>query len=363
LYDWEWREVVLLLAGILHQQGRAKVDGFFGTVLDDLRTKATLADKARTAGLLGGVLRDLEPFQYRPVDPGYERLLDEVMKILDRRRSSGVPIETRIAAADALGQAGDPRIDARRDDYWVTIAAGKLLMGAQSEDRKKPNFDKEAMDRESPVHEVHLDEYRIARYPVTVGQYRQFVEQGGYRDERWWTAGGFGENSEPRAWEEQIQHPSRPVTRVSWYEAAAYCAWAGYRLPTEAQWERAARGKKGRMFPWGDEPADASRLNFEQNVGHVTPVGIYPLGGTPEGACDMAGNVWEWCWDWYEEYSDELARNPCGADAGDVRVLRGGAWYFEARFCRAAFRYRYLPGNRFNYVGFRLVSFSRQDSP
>ena len=106
--------------------------------------------------------------------------------------------------------------------------------------------------RETP-HEVYLDAYRIARYPVTVGQYRQFVDDEGYQDQRWWKAGVSASSPQPDDWEAQLPYPSRPVVNVSWWEAAAFCAWAGCRLPTEAEWERAARGTEGRKYPWGDE--------------------------------------------------------------------------------------------------------------
>jgi formylglycine-generating enzyme required for sulfatase activity len=357
LYDPLWREVALLLGGVLHQQGRAKVDGLFRAVLDDVGKKPELAAAARAAGLLGSMLRDLEPFQYQPSDARYHVLLDTVTQIFDQRRAAGVPIKTRIQAADALGQAGDTRLDTRRDDYWITIPAGKFRMGSE-------NDDAEAHENEKPAHEVQLDAFAIARYPVTVGQYQQFVEQDGYADERWWAAGGFGRFPQPEDWEQQQPYPSRPVTGVSWFEASAFCAWAGYRLPSEAEWELAARGKKGRKFPWGNEPPDAARLNFANNVGHVTPVGIYPLGNTPEGICDMAGNVAEWCSDWYAKdyYRQSPKKNPTGPDKGKYRVLRGGAWSLSAWYCRAAFRLGDHPVLRDDDVGFR-VCLCRQNSP
>ncbi len=326
IYLPEWREVILLLAGILHEQGSEKVDGLVTAVLDTVAPNAKLAAQARCAGLLGNVLRDLAPVKYQVTDGRYQTLLDAVMAIFDRDKSRNVPIETRIEAADALGQAVDPRLDFRRNDYWVSIPAGKFWMGAQAKQAKKPNYDPDAASDESPVHEVHLDEFRIARYPVTVGQYLQFIDDEGYQDQRWWEGGGFGQFSEPDDWESQLQYPSRPVVNVSWYEAAAFCAWAGFQLPTEAQWERAARGTEGRKYPWGDEEADPQRLNFEDKIGHPTPVGIYPLGNTPEGICDMAGNVGEWCQDWYGDYPAEAVSNPHGPSRGSVRVIRGGGW-------------------------------------
>jgi formylglycine-generating enzyme required for sulfatase activity len=357
VYQPDWREVILLLAGILHEQGRAKVDWLAGTVLEAVQGSSALAHQARCAGLLGSIERDLQPLKYRVSHARYSAVLDAVRAIFDRDRSQGVPIEIRIAAADALGQAGDPRMDPKRDDYWIAIPAGKFLMGAQRQDPKGSNYDTQAFERESPVHEVGFDAYRIARYPVTVGQYRKFVEDDGYQDRRWWHSGGFGEFSQPLQWDEQVPYPSRPVVGVSWHEAEAYCAWAGYRLPTEAEWERAARGTEGRKYPWGNEPAHPSRLNFiESRIGHPTPVGIYPLGATPEGLCDMAGNVWEWCGDWHGNYAADAVSNPLGPERATARVIRGGSWGCDAKFCRAASRERSEPQYLGGDLGFRVAA-------
>ncbi|MCL4203062.1 MAG: SUMF1/EgtB/PvdO family nonheme iron enzyme [Pirellulaceae bacterium] len=363
VYTPDWREVVLLYAGALHQQGKAKVAGFLGGLLDGLGPSPSLADQARCAGLIGSILQDLTPLKYEFADPRYHGLLDAVTAIFDPQRSQAVPLAERIAAADALGGAGDARLDLRREDYWVAIPAGKFLMGAQSDDPKAANYDPESTDtdqwRETP-HEVYLDAYCIARYPVTVGQYGQFVEDEGYQDERWWTAGGFGEYSEPDEWERQVAYPSRPVVRVSWWEAKAFCAWAGFRLATEAEWERAARGPEGRKYPWGDDPIDEQRANYakaigQPNIGHPTPVGIYPLGSTAEGICDLAGNAWEWCEDGFAEYTVESVANPHGNPEGSDRVLRGGCWAGGAEYCRAAYRNGGVPSNRYVNLGFRLA--------
>jgi formylglycine-generating enzyme required for sulfatase activity len=358
VYLPDWREVVLLYAGALHQQGKAKVAGFLGGLLDGLGPSPSLADQARCAGLIGSILQDLAPLKFEFPDARYHGLLDAVTAIFDRQRCQTVPLAERIAAADALGQAGDARIDLRRDDYWVTIPAGKFLMGAQSQDRKAANYDPESTYtdqwRETP-HEVSLDAYGIARYPVTVGQYRLFVEDEGYQEERWWTAGGFGEYSEPDEWERQVWYPSRPVVGVSWWEAKVFCVWAGFRLATEAEWERAARGTAGRKYPWGNAPIDEQRANYGGGPGHPTPVGIYPLGNTPEGICDLAGNVWEWCEDGFAEYTAEAASNPRGDAGGSFRVVRGGGWRFVAGYCRAACRRRGDPSDRGGDLGFRLA--------
>lgn len=356
IYLPAWREVVLLLAGALHQQGRAKVDWLLGKMLDELGPSPDLAAQARAAGLIGNILRDLDPLKYRVSDPRYHRLLESAMAVFDPERFGSVAVEERIAAADALGQAADPRIDFRRDDYWAPIPAGRFPMGPQSQDECGANYDAEARDDESPVHEVYLDEYRIARYTVTVGQYFEFIEDDGYQDQRWWQRGGFGEFSEPEDWENQVEYPSRPVVGVSWWEAAAYCAWTGYQLPTEAQWERAARGTEGRKYPWGNDEPDKGRTNFDGNIGHSSPVGVFPLDATPEGVVDMGGNIWEWCLDWYAEYTGESAVNPRGAEEATSRVVRGGCWGHGAGDCRAASRHGIGPRNRYDDLGFRVAA-------
>ncbi len=321
IYKPEWRETALLLAGVLHvKQGPEKVDGLFDAVLDHLGERPTLAAQARCAGLLGAMVRDLGPLRYEP-GPRYAGVMDAVLGIFDAGKAAGIDFAVRLEAAEALGQAGDPRLDR---DNWVTIEAGEFLYG-------------------DPAQPLSLSAFQIARYPVMVAEYRRFVENDGYQDERWWPTGGFGEKTQPGEWEEQIQHPNRPVVSVSWYEASAYCAWAGARLPTEAEWERAARGVTGREYPWSDEKPDSTRANYsEKGPKHPTPVGLYPAGATPEGILDLAGNVWEWTADWYDA-------------SKDARVLRCGSWGSGQRNLRAADRSRYRPGDRFDDIGFRCA--------
>jgi formylglycine-generating enzyme required for sulfatase activity len=360
LYLPSWREVVLLLAGVLHKQGHRKVDAFVSAVLEVACKGDALADQARCAGLLGAAVRDLSAVGYRPADPRYQNLLDRVMGIFDAEQAKGIDIKVSIAAAEALGQAGDPRfVEDALDDNWVTILAGEFLMGAQKDDPSKPNYDPEAYDDEAPAHQVSLSAYRIGRYPVTVGEYLRFIEAEGYTDKGLWTEGGFGQWSEPAGWEEQIEHLTRPVIGVSWYEAAAYAAWRRCRLPTEAEWERAARGANGRRYPWGPEDPEPSRLNYDESkIGCPTPVGVYTRGATPEGILDMAGNVWEWVEDdWHESCQGAPRDGTAWIDSpqrGAGRMIRGGGWRDVADVCRSAFRGWDDPRYRFDGLGFRL---------
>jgi formylglycine-generating enzyme required for sulfatase activity len=191
----------------------------------------------------------------------------------------------------------------------------------------------------------------MGRYPVTVEEYRRFVEDEDYKDERWWTAGGYGDRSEPGRWDDQKLHPNRAVIRVSWYEAAAYCAWAGGRLPTEEEWEFAARGTAGRKYPWGKGKPTVGLANYgETGPGHPTPVGMYPNGATPEGTHDASGNVWEWTSSEFVSYANGKPIEEPG-----LKVVRGGSWIGDARFLRAAFRFRYDPGYRDDSIGFRCA--------
>jgi formylglycine-generating enzyme required for sulfatase activity len=297
------------------------------------------------------MMQDLNRMGYTPKTPDYNSTVKAVEQIFDADAAEQIALKTRIEAADAYGQAGDPRLDR---DNWVEIPAGTFWMGAQKADKNGRNYDPEAESDES-VHEVALRTFRISRFPVTVQEFAGFIDADGYEQRKYWKKGS-GEFSEPEDWEAQIRHRSRPVVGVSWVEAAAYCAWAGRRLPTEAEWERAARGPESSRYPWGDTPPlGHSYANYEAEVGHPTPVGVFPQGNTAEGLCDMLGNVWEWCSDWFGDYEAGHQDNPAGPPTGDFRVRRGGAWDLIPQGVRVSFRSYVRPSYRVDVTGFRCV--------
>jgi formylglycine-generating enzyme required for sulfatase activity len=340
LYHPEWRETMRLLGGVLFKQGEAKVEGLFQAILDRIGKPPKLADQARCAALLGVMMRDLLRMGYQPKTPGYERTIRAAMRIFDAA-AEPVDLKTCIDAADALGQVGDPRLE---EENWVEIPAGTFYMGAQKGNKNGRNYDPEARANESPVHAVTLGGFRIGRYPVTVQEFGAFL------------ADGHGKLTGPEDWERQKQYPNRPVVGVSWFEAAAYCSWKGGRLPTEAEWERAARGPDGSRYPWGDKPPlDTSHANYEMVVWNPTPVGLFPKGNSSEGLCDMLGNVWEWCGDWYGPYEMRSPENPRGPKDGKEKVLRGGSWYNYPRNVRVSYRVRDVPTYRVYNVGFRCA--------
>ncbi len=206
------------------------------------------------------------------------------------------------------------------------IPGGEFLMGSND---GEPD--------EKPVHKVYLDAYYIDKYEVTNKQYREFVEATGHREPVYW-----GEDD-------------HPVVYVRREDAVAYATWAGKRLPTEAEWEKAARGGLvGKKYPWGDN-IDSTKANYDRNVGHTTPVGTYPPNNY--GLYDMAGNVWEWVSDWYDDdyYANSPSKNPQGPNNASFCVRRGGGWGRDAGNLRCANRYYGSPDLTYNNLGFRCV--------
>ena len=241
------------------------------------------------------------------------------------------------ACGPSVPQAGSTMTSSVDVMTLVYVPAGEFLMG--SDDR-----DLDADRDETPQHTVHVDAFWIDRTEVTNEMYRRCVESDVC------TAPAHSSRYHANEYEKH------PALGISWDQAVQYCAWAGRRLPTEAEWEKAARGTDGRLYPWGTEAPDSSRLNFDHLVDDTTEVGKYPAGASPYGVLDMAGNVWEWVADGYDEgyYAKSPEQNPQSDNPVNRRVLRGGSWNTEAHNVRVANRFWAFPG-RNDTDGFRCA--------
>ena len=201
---------------------------------------------------------------------------------------------------------------------------------------------------EHPRHQIYLDAFYIDKFEVTTSRYAKFFQETNRSKPDYWPVNVLG------------QHGNKPVVGVDWNDATAYCSWAGKRLPTEAEWEKSARGTDQRLYPWGSQPPNEQRANYDhccdfKDYGAVTDVGSYEAGKSPYGTYDMAGNVWEWVTDWYGEnyYSKSPERNPKGPSSGEYRVIRGGSWDNGPGNVRSALRVRLTPTLRLDSLGFR----------
>ena len=223
----------------------------------------------------------------------------------------------------------------------VYVPAGDFLMGSLAG---------VGFAEEHPQHTVYLDAFWIDRTEVTNEQYAQCVAAGVC------TAPARSNSFNHASYYGNTQYDHYPVIYVTWDNAIAYCTWAGRRLPTEAEWEKAARGTDGRTYPWG-EGVDCTRANYSECVRETSPVGSYPSGASPYGALDMAGNVWEWVSDWYDSgyYSVSPSSNPSGPSSGDYHVVRSGSWYNAGDYIRTANRYWYAYDSWNFKLGFRCA--------
>jgi iron(II)-dependent oxidoreductase len=242
-------------------------------------------------------------------------------------------------------------------DEMVRVPAGWFLMGSGKQ------RDKQAYPAEMPERRVYLDAYEIDKFEVTTVQYLRFVLATGRRPLVDWRYDG-GNFQETMA--------AHPVMHVSWYDADAYCRWAGKRLPTEAEWEKAARGEDGRIYPWGNQPAGLSRANFGRTglsgpvrdrperlllYPPIISVNKYENGVSPYGLFQMAGNVAEWVADWYDRdyYKKGPDRNPKGPEQGTQKAFRGGGWIDSTPSVRVTQRNGTDPNTKMNWLGFRCA--------
>ena len=219
-------------------------------------------------------------------------------------------------------------------DAMVFVPAGKAVKGFDHGKRF-----------ERPRHTVHLSAFHIDKYAVTNYQYRKFVRQTAHAAPPHWVENNY-------AWGRGLH----PVTNVSWDDAVAYATWAGKRLPTEAEWEKAARGPDGLLYPYGNEFDLSITNNGDGPACDTMPVNAFPEGQSPYGCLNMSGNVWEWISDWFSlTYYEDGQVDPRGPKSGTMHVAKGGSWTTDAPTCRASFRCRSLPGGKWGYCGFRCA--------
>jgi len=356
LPDSWWRETLLLTYGFARLNYREFAEKYLGWLSN--RKKS---GEIRLSGLelAGAALLEIETPEAADQQAQAEKLVT-VLKDQEIR----APAIVRARAGDTLARLGDPRF--RPDAFYlpdepllgfIHIPAGQFTMGSD------PEKDKEAMDSEQPQHEVDLGEYYIARYPVTVAQFKAFVESGKY---------------ELRFPDCLRGRPNHPVVNVTWYDALAYCDWLttqlpnlpnmpaeqrwGWRatLPSEAEWEWAARGMDGRIYPWGDK-FDIERANIgDTSIGGTSAVGCFPAGASPAGLLDASGNVWEWTRSCFESYpylqkgADKNSRERFTSDCIDTFTLRGGSFNLDKWFARCAFRFKFKSTYKENNIGFRI---------
>jgi formylglycine-generating enzyme required for sulfatase activity len=311
----------------------------------------------------------LVPFLSRQGSAAVKRILTIHKPEVKDANFTGLPIDdlklyfTLTARAEAPQAA--PEVEAARlvfEPQMVKIPAGKFLMGSTKEQAqavlKETNNNKDWqkwLGWEQPQHIVELSEYFIGKHPITNREYQAFVRDAKYKPPQGWGGEQF-----------PAEKGSHPVVNVSWDDASAYCKWLNektgkrYHLPTEAEWEKAARGEKVYVYPWGDDFDPKKANTTEAKIGDTSDVGKFsPQGDSPYGCADMAGNVWEWCHDWFNEneYKNRKdgIKDPQGSQTGVARVLHGGSFSSNHWNVRCAVRHRDNPNFLGRNYGFRVA--------
>ena len=248
------------------------------------------------------------------------------------------------ASLTMRSDAAKRQISGKDGMVLLYIPAGEFLMGSAENDSL-------AGQDEKPQHRVYLDAFWIDQTEVTNAMYAKCVQASACQPPYSIASYTF------HTYYGDPQYDRYPAAWITWERARTYCAWAGRRLPTEAEWEKAARGSDGRLYPWGNAAPDPSLLNFKAGIGDTTAVGNYPAGASPYGALDMAGNLWEWVADWYSHsyYASAPAINPSGPAPQAYHACRGGSWNSTAEMVRAAARGNDDPGRCDGIVGIRCA--------
>ena len=255
--------------------------------------------------------------------------------------STPTPKPTATPIPSPTPNPGTNRLISKDNMTVIFIPAGEFIMGSSDDD-------KDANAEEKPAHKVYTDAYWIDRTQVTNAMFRSCVKAGACTyDLLPVTAPNYYNPI----------YDNHPVVYVTWQQAATYCAWEGGRLPTEAEWEKAARGPKNTLYAWGDQIPNANLVNLNNYVGNTTAVGLFPRGQSAYGIMDMGGNVREWVSDWFADdyYQHSPTNNPKGPETGEKKVLKGAAFSDMKVFSRSADRLTHVPDSPGNVRGFRCM--------
>ncbi len=369
--DAAWTEVMAMTAGVLAMGNAERLRGYLAAVVGEPPpgpenvAGTELVEWAPRVAAASVCLSEIAPLEV--ADHVLEPARSALNRILPTLRS--VDLDSRTAIAEGLGSVRDPRLSSQA--RWVDIPGGSFVRGSDEPD---------AWKQEQPQSTVDLSDFRIQRWPVTVGDYGSFMADDGYDQRLWWPAAGWAWREEhridaPHRWESQLPRPNRPVTGVSWWEAKAYCTWltttgitpVGWRanLPTEAEWEKAARGPADgglprRRFPWGDDWPDreidrTGPANYRDlNIG-VCPVGLFECDDSVYGVWDLAGNIAERCLDGFAPYPPAPDPDPLCLDYLNGHVVRGGSWDSCPLDLRITARFGDPHSARDDRTGFRVV--------
>lgn len=358
-----WREVVQLAAGQVAATP-FMLWSLLEAVVPEAPPERLEADSPGFKRALYAALAIQDTGMWRRAGAAELKKLETVRRWLERCVALGaLPPPDRAAAGRVLARLGDRRPGVGVSDGgvpdvdWVEVPAGKFPMGSSDEDGM-------ALSSEKPQHTVDVPSFSISRHLLTNAQYAAFVEDGGYTEARrdCWTRAGWAWKTEREGPDDQVPPEyllaNHPRVNVSWYEATAFSRWLAaklgreVRLPSEAEWEKAARGTDARIYPWGDA-FDAAKANVgETGIGQPCAVGMFPSGASPYGGMDMCGNVWEWT---SSPWTNNYAAREANAAAGGARVCRGGSYWFDAQDARCAYRFRGDPGITDGSQGFRVL--------
>lgn len=351
LPDPWWREVILLVAGYLSTQGKRRVTEYIQAVMDADRRNEP--EPFHHLLLAAECLYDVGPARVEGDLLGKARAQLQKQADAPFKKGDRQAVLTKVLATNALTRIESGQVVNRfwklpwGEPEWVTIPAGEFWMGSE---KGEPD--------EKPLRKLHLPEFQISRVPVTNAQYAIYIKDSGANPPDGWRGGQIPAGLE-----------NHPVVRVTWYDAMKYCTWLGEKtqkpvtLPSEAEWEKAARGDKDkREYPWGDW-AELHCNSDELGLNETTPVGLFLNGASPYGVLDLSGNVWEWTRSLYKNYPYQNdGREVVAAKDDNLLVRRGGSFFNSSRVVRCAFRLSYDPDGRDNLIGFRVVVSPRSEA-